>query len=243
MKFLLQLEATLFRVCGRNYVLIFIYHQSKLIMNIRLFFFAVTTLASFAASTSTSFAAGDIVKGEALSQTCMGCHGVPGLRNASPVYRVPMIGGQHASYLENALKAYRNKERSHPTMRAQAASLTDQDITDISAYFESFKQETTPFVKAGANAGKEKAANCVACHGLEGKADTDTAKSAGFPRLAGQYDDYLERVLLDYKTGARKNAIMQGQVATLSKKDIRNLARWFRSQKGTLNAPVISSKK
>ena len=210
-------------------------------MSIRLFFFAV--IAAFAFSTSPSFAAGDIAKGEALSQTCLGCHGVPGLRNASPVYRVPMIGGQHASYLENALKAYKNKERSHPTMQAQAASLTDEDIQNIAVYFESLKQDSKPFVKAGANAGKEKAASCVGCHGLEGQADTDAAKSAGFPRLAGQYDDYLERVLLDYKSGARKNGIMQGQVAALSKKDIKNLARWFRSQKGTLNAPVIKTKK
>lgn len=212
-------------------------------MTIRLFFFVAATVASLMLSTSTSFAAGDIAKGEVLSQTCMGCHGVPGLRNASPVYRVPMIGGQHASYLINALKAYRNKERSHRTMQAQAANLSDQDIQDISAYFANFKLDNKPFVKAGANAGKEKAANCVGCHGLEGKSDTDAAKVSGFPILAGQYDDYLERALLDYKSGARKNALMQGQVAALSKKDIKNLARWFRSQKGALNAPVIVNQK
>ena len=169
---------------------------------------AKAAIAAFAVSTSPSLAAGDIAKGEALSQTCLGCHGVPGLRNPSPVYRVPMIGGQHASYLANALKAYRNKERSHPTMRAQAASLSDDDILNIAVYFESLKQKSKPFSKAGANAGKEKAANCIACHGLEGRADTEQAKSAGFPVLAGQYDDYLERVLLDYKSGARKNATM-----------------------------------
>ncbi len=210
-------------------------------MSIRLSLFAV--VAALLTSISPTFAAGDIAKGEALSQTCLGCHGVPGLRNASPVYRVPMIGGQHASYLANALKTYKNKERSHPTMRAQAANLSDADIQNIAAYFESLKQPSKPFVKAGASAGKELAANCAACHGIDGKADSDLAMTSGYPSLAGQYDDYLERVLLDYKSGARENAIMGGFAKGLSKQDIKKLARWFRSQSGTLNAPVIASKK
>jgi len=197
------------------------------------------------AALSTSTYAADIEKGEALSQTCLGCHGVPGLRNPSPVYRVPMIGGQHASFLEAALKAYKSKERSHPTMQAQAASLSDDDIANIAAYFESLVQESKPFVKAGANAGKEVADNngCAGCHGATGTAETAAAKSSGFPIIAGQYDDYLERVLLDYKSGARNNAIMNGIAAGLSKSDIKSLARWFRSQESTLNAPVIKIKK
>ena len=210
-------------------------------MSIRLFF--MTAITALVSTTSPVQATGDVVKGEALSQTCLGCHGVPGLRNPSPVYRVPMIGGQHASYIEVALKAYKNKERAHPTMRAQAANLSNEDIKDIAAYFSNLKQVSKPFVKAGAAAGKEKVAVCVACHGLEGKADTDAARDAAFPVLAGQYDDYLERVLLDYKSGARKNGIMNGITRELSKQDIKDLSRWFRSQKGTLNAPVIKSKK
>jgi len=205
----------------------------------------MSLLTTLAMCISPSYAAGDIAKGEALSQTCLGCHGVPGLRNPSPVYRVPMIGGQHASFIENALKAYKNKERSHPTMRAQAASLSDEDITNIAAYFESLKQESKPFVKAGANAGKELATSkgCVSCHSEDGTADTDLAKTSGYPVLAGQYDDYLEQVLLDYKSGARQNAIMGGFAASLTKQEIKSLARWFRSQKGSLNAPVIKVKK
>ena len=210
-------------------------------MSIRLFFSIIITICSVTALPVQ--AEEDIAKGESLSQTCLGCHGVPGLRNPSPVYRVPMIGGQHASYITAALKAYKNKERSHPTMRAQAANLSDADIKNIAAYFANLKQESKPFVKAGAAAGKEKAASCAGCHGLEGKADTDAAKASAFPVLAGQYDDYLERVLLDYKSGSRTNGIMNGITANLSKQDIKQLARWFRSQSGTLNAPVIKSKK
>lgn len=210
-------------------------------MSIRLFY--IVALTALAITTSPASAEADIIKGEELSQTCLGCHGVPGLRNPSPVYRVPMIGGQHASYLENALKAYKSKERSHPTMRAQAANLSDEDIKNIAAYFSNLKQKTKPFAKAGAAAGKEKAASCAGCHSIDGTADTDVARNSGFPVLAGQYDDYLERVLLDYKSGTRKNGVMNGIAAGLSKQDIKNLARWFRSQKGTINAPVIKSKK
>jgi len=212
-------------------------------MRISLCFLSLMTI--LAMCIAPAYAAGDIAKGEALSQTCLGCHGVPGLRNPSPVYRVPMIGGQHASFLEAALKAYKNKDRTHPTMQAQAASLSDEDIQNIAAYFESLVQESKPFVKAGANAGKEVASEngCIACHGETGAAETDAAKSGGFPIIAGQYDDYLERVLLDYKSGARNNAIMNGIAASLSKQDIKSLARWFRSQQSPLNAPVIKIKK
>jgi len=106
-------------------------------MSIRLSFFAA--MAALAISTSPSIAAGDIAKGEALSQTCLGCHGVPGLRNPSPVYRVPMIGGQHASYLEIALKAYRDGSRKSDLMSGMATGLSDADIANLAAYFSGLK--------------------------------------------------------------------------------------------------------
>ena len=69
---------------------------------------------------------------------CIGCHGIPGYRSAYPmVYHVPMIAGQNPGYLANALKAYRSGERSHPSMRGIAGSLSDQDIADIAAYYGS----------------------------------------------------------------------------------------------------------
>src|SRR6266850_8428132 len=63
---------------------------------------------------------------------CVGCHGIPGYKTAFPeVYHVPKIAGQQPAYLVNALKAYRSGERSHPSMRGIAASLSDQDMTDL----------------------------------------------------------------------------------------------------------------
>ena len=67
---------------------------------------------------------------------CVGCHGIPGYKTAFPVvYSVPKIAGQSAKYIENALIAYRKGERTHPSMRGIAGSLSDQDIADLAAYY------------------------------------------------------------------------------------------------------------
>jgi len=68
-------------------------------------------------------------------KTCSGCHGIPGMRNAYPVYRVPKLRGQHAQYLIDALTAYKQGTRAHPTMQAQVAHLTDQDIAELAGIF------------------------------------------------------------------------------------------------------------
>ena len=79
---------------------------------------------------------GDAKAAEGKIAMCIGCHSIPGYRASYPmVYSVPMIHGQSAKYIENALSAYRSGDRSHPTMRAIAGSLTDQDIADLAAYY------------------------------------------------------------------------------------------------------------
>lgn len=82
-------------------------------------------------------AAGDPEAGRYKAQTCLGCHGVPGYTNVYPTYHVPKLGGQHAEYLVSALKAYRDGQRDHPTMKSQASRLSEQDMQDIAAYFAS----------------------------------------------------------------------------------------------------------
>ena len=80
--------------------------------------------------------AGDAAKGRQKTQMCTGCHGIEGWRTAFPeVYHVPRIGGQHEAYLMKALQEYKNGERSHPSMRAIAASLSEQDMADLAAYY------------------------------------------------------------------------------------------------------------
>ena len=84
---------------------------------------------------------GDPKAGEKKIAMCIGCHGIKGYQASFPeVYRVPMISGQNAKYISNALTAYRGGDRKHPTMKAIAASLTDQDIADISAYYAGHSQ-------------------------------------------------------------------------------------------------------
>lgn len=83
-------------------------------------------------------AQGDAAAGKAKSSMCAGCHGIPNYKTAFPeVYSVPKLGGQHASYLVKALQEYKAGNRTHPTMRAIAARLTDQDMADLAAYYAS----------------------------------------------------------------------------------------------------------
>ncbi len=86
-------------------------------------------------------AAGDVDTGREKSYTCTGCHGIPAYNNTYPTYHVPKLGGQNFDYIVAALKAYRAGERQHATMRAQAASLSDQDIDDIASYFVSLADQ------------------------------------------------------------------------------------------------------
>jgi len=81
-------------------------------------------------------------------------------------------------------------------------------------------------------AGKAKATEvCAACHGADGNSAT-----ADFPRIGGQYPDYLAKALRDYKSGQRKNAIMAGFAQALSKQDVENLAAYYAAQPATVSA-------
>ena len=92
-----------------------------------------TALATLAVP---SYAEGDAAAGKGKTAMCAGCHGIAGFRTAYPeTYQVPKLGGQNAGYIVSALKAYKVGDRSHPTMKAIAASLSDQDMADLAAYY------------------------------------------------------------------------------------------------------------
>jgi cytochrome c553 len=88
-----------------------------------------------------SAAQAEDVKGNAAAANakvwlCVGCHSIPEYRADYPlVYKVPMIGGQNAAYIASSLAAYKKGERKHPTMRAIAGSLSDQDMADLGEYY------------------------------------------------------------------------------------------------------------
>ncbi len=86
------------------------------------------------------------------------------------------------------------------------------------------------FAKGDVEAGKQKSVTCQACHGADGNGTGD----GQYPRIAGQYADYLAKSLKDYRSGARKNAIMAGFAGTLSDQDIADLAAFFAAQPSPL---------
>tara|TARA_B100000401_G_C52457910_1_gene555164 strand:+ start:40 stop:351 length:312 start_codon:yes stop_codon:yes gene_type:complete len=83
----------------------------------------------------------DEYTGKEKAETCLGCHAIEGYNNIYPTYKVPKLGGQHSDYIISALQAYKNGDRKHETMHANASGLSDEDIKDIAEYFESIENE------------------------------------------------------------------------------------------------------
>jgi cytochrome c553 len=98
--------------------------------------FALLVLAGIANVAAAADIVGNATAAKAKVEMCIGCHGIPGYKTTFPeVYQVPMIGGQSATYIQKALNEYKKGERKHPSMRGIAASLTDQDIADVAAFY------------------------------------------------------------------------------------------------------------
>jgi cytochrome c553 len=181
---------------------------------------------------SIASAEGDPVRGAKLAYTCMGCHGIPNYKNTYPMYSVPKLAGQSADYIVAALTGYKDGMRGHGTMHSQAATMSDQDMQDIAAYLAgSATIQRNPNARAD---GAPKAAQqlCVSCHGADG-----VAIAPAYPNLAGQYPDYLEQALHEYKAGSRKNPVMGTFAAQLKDEEIRDLARYFSEQRPGLGTP------
>ncbi len=186
----------------------------------------IAFIAALLLLTGAAAAEGDPEAGAAIGNSCLGCHGIEGYRNAYPSFRVPKLGGQTATYLQIALKGYRDGMREHPTMVAQAASLTDQQIADVAAFLASFGSDA---VEAGGESapGFEKAAACAACHGQNG-----ISVSPPWPTLAGQHEEYLVHALNQYRDGSRKDPVMSPMAAPLTDEDVKLLAMYFSSLNG-----------
>ncbi|HTS55376.1 MAG TPA: cytochrome c [Burkholderiales bacterium] len=80
-------------------------------------------------------------------------------------------------------------------------------------------------------AGKEKAAACVACHGPDGVKPI----TPDIPRIGGQYYDYLVHSLKAYRSGARDNAMMSPMAKPLTDKEIKDVAWYFSRQTGLVS--------
>jgi len=191
---------------------------------------------------------GDVAAGEKKIAMCEGCHNLPRYQASFPeIYKVPMIAGQNAKYIASALAAYRKGERKHPTMRAIAGSLSDQDIADVAAYYAQLggpagsAAAAAPAASAAPAAAPPQVAalltkgNCVSCHGSNFSAPIDPS----YPKLAGQHADYLFAALKAYQTDhnplvGRNNAIMMGMARPFTHPEIKAIAAYLGSLPGDL---------
>jgi cytochrome c553 len=177
---------------------------------------------------------GNAGAGEAKVAMCIGCHNIPGYQASFPeIYKVPKIAGQNAKYIVAALTGYKKGERKHPTMRAIASSLSDQDMADVAAYYEQLGTGIGPAPDAvpAPPEGVAKllaTANCVSCHGANFSKPID----ASYPKLAGQYSDYLYQALKAYQIDhnavvGRNNAIMMGMARPFTHPEIKAIAAYL----------------
>jgi cytochrome c553 len=187
---------------------------------------------------------GDAKAGAKKIDMCIGCHGIVGYQASFPeVYKVPKISGQGGKYLSGALAAYRSGDRKHPTMRGVADSLTDQDIADVSAYYEQHGKDagTQPLpAEPSRKPGDQvdallKKGNCISCHGQNFSKPIDPS----YPKLAGQNADYLYFALRSYKTEhnpqfGRSNGIMAAMAKQFSNAELKTLADYIGSLDGDL---------
>ena len=189
-----------------------------------------------AASTNPAAAAlkpGDATNGQAKSATCAACHGLDG-NPASSQY--PKLAGQHEQYIVRQSELFKTHKRDSAVMMGFVATLSEQDMHDIGAYFAS--KSSLPGVAdaklvARGEAlyrGGDKAANlpaCMACHGPDGRGNP----GAGYPQLAGQYADYVTLKLKDFAAGKafsddERGKIMATVVKGMSDQDIAALASY-----------------
>ena len=207
----------------------------------------LSSLIALTVASATVFSAhaqdvqGNAKAAEGKIAMCIGCHGIKGYQASFPeVYRVPMISGQNAKYIAASLNAYKKGDRKHPTMRGIATSLTDQDIADISAYYaqHGVVEGAAPVVAKAPDAKVAellKKGACVSCHGENFSKPIDPS----YPKIAGQYGDYLFVALKSYKTDnnpkvGRANGVMGGVAKQFSNAELKELAGYVSALPGEL---------
>ena len=186
----------------------------------------------------------DVRAGEKKVAMCIGCHGIVGYQASFPeIHKVPMIAGQSATYISSALAAYKAGDRKHPTMRAIADSLTEQDMADLAAYYSQLGVKAgdappaaaakQPSERVQALISRDKDNACTKCHG----ANFNTPNDGTVPKLAGQHADYLFVALKSYKTEnqvhvGRSNGVMSGQAKKFTNAELKELAGYISSLPG-----------
>jgi cytochrome c553 len=187
---------------------------------------------------------GKVEDGAKKTAMCVGCHGIIGYQASFPeIHKVPKIAGQSATYIRSALAAYKAGDRKHPTMRAIADSLSDQDMADLAAYYAQLGVKEgdappatptkQPSERVQALITRDKANACTTCHG----ANFNTPNDGTVAKLAGQHADYLFVALKSYKVEnhaqlGRSNGVMGGQAKKFTNAELKELAGYISSLPG-----------
>jgi cytochrome c553 len=158
---------------------------------------------------------GDPEAGEALTAICGGCHGARGISH-EPL--VPNLAGQEPTYLVNAIKAYRDHERSHEDM---VADRTDEEIEHIAAFYS--VQAAGSLADSGEQL-ESIVAKCNRCHGR-----AQGGSTMALPSLNGQKRDYLLRVMREYRDEDRGSSMMHKMSSGYSDELLEQLADWYSS--------------
>src|ERR1039457_915717 len=159
--------------------------------------------------------------GKSAAAVCTGCHGEQGV-SGTPT--TPSLAGQDAEYTTAALRAYKDGTRNNETMKGLATPLDDAAIKNLAAYYTT-QQPQAPKVRKPLTT-QEWTERCERCHGLNGNSNSPRLQA-----LAGQRTDYLIKVLLAYRAGARKSPEMAAMSGDLTENDIDNLAAYFAGQR------------
>jgi cytochrome c553 len=189
---------------------------------------------SFAANAQKA----DAVKGQTIAgQVCVACHGADG-NAAAPVN--PKLAGQHADYVYKQLSNFKVKpgaaqaERVNAVMAGFAATLSEQDMRDLAAWFESQKQ--IPAVGQGDKDSQlrgqkiyrggipaQNVPACASCHGPSG-----AGIPSQYPRIGGQWGEYVEAQMIAFRQGARKNNAAMSSIAyRMSDRDIKAVSDYI----------------
>jgi cytochrome c553 len=181
---------------------------------------------------SALFPPADPVRGAALAQPCLACHGDAAIVVGQPAIHPPKLRYQRASTVFYALQDYRSGRRRSDVMGPLAKTLSDQAMRDLASYLTA-----GPNRRLGAASGGPQLANswahekveevCGFCHGESGLGEME-----GYPALAGQNSDYLEHALKAYRAGSRSNAVMRVFARELRPEDLARLAAYFAAQPG-----------
>jgi cytochrome c553 len=176
---------------------------------------------------------GSVDAGRAKAATCAACHGIDG-NSVTPDW--PMLAGQHASYIVNQLRAFKNGERTDVTMKPFADMLSEQDMLDVAAYFAAQKPIPKGADPSLVTLGQQiyrggvperGVPACIACHGPEGAGNPLSA----FPRVSFQHAAYTTKQLNAYASGERRsdvefNQMMRNVAELLFEDEIRALASY-----------------